>query len=76
MADDAGSTDASLVVAEPASVAEIARLFVAALVTIGVFNFDDATWNAITLIIGGLLSIGLTWWTRSKVRPVSPTPPR
>lgn len=69
MADPTSSTDTSLVAVEPASVAELARLVVGILVTTGVFNFDDAMWNAITLIIGGLLSVGLTLWTRSRVSP-------
>lgn len=56
---------------EPAAIAEIARLVVAALVAVGVFEVDDATWNAITLVIGGLISVALTWWTRRRATPLA-----
>lgn len=71
MADHASPEEPTLTNAEPVSVAEVARLVVAALVTVGVFNFDDATLNTITLVVGGLLSIGLTVWARMKVTPVA-----
>lgn len=61
----------TLVNAEPASVSEIARLIVAVLVTIGVLEVDDLTLNSITLALGGLLSIGLTWYTRRKSTPLA-----
>ncbi len=61
----------TLVNAEPASVSEIARLIVAVLVTIGVLEVDDLTLNSITLALGGLISIGLTWWTRRKSTPIA-----
>lgn len=69
MADHTARGEPALPAAEPASVSEIARLIVAALVALGVFELDDTTWNTITLIIGGLISIGLTAWTRRKVTP-------
>lgn len=74
MADHTSSRGPTLVNVEPVSVSEVARLIVAVLVTIGVFNFDDATLNTIELIIGGLISIALTWWTRSKVGPTAAAP--
>ncbi len=57
MADHSANNEPPVTAVEPASITEIARLVVAALVTLGVFEFDDATWNTITLIIGGILSI-------------------
>lgn len=66
------SNDSSrLTTAEPAAVAEITRLIVAALVTLGVFQLDDAAWNAITLVIGGVISVALSWWTRKRATPVA-----
>lgn len=71
MADHKTPEDPGVISTEPVSVAEVARLIVAALVAVGVFNFDDATLNTITLLVGGLLSIGLTVWARKKVTPLA-----
>ncbi len=69
MPDHTTPDEPSVVKAEPASMSELARLIVAALVALGVFEFDDAVLNTITLIVGGLISIVLTWWTRRTVTP-------
>ena len=71
MADHAAGSEPAVVKTEPAASTEIARLVVAALVALGVFEFDDATWNTITLVIGGLVSIGFSWWTRRTVTPTA-----
>lgn len=71
MADHADPAEQPVTSTEPAVVTEITRLIVAALVALGVFQFDDATWDTITLILGGLISIGLSWWTRRKVTPTA-----
>ncbi len=71
MADHSANSEPPVTAVEPASITEIARLIVAALVTLGVFEFDDTTWNTITLIIGGIISIVLTWWARRKVTPTA-----
>ena len=71
MPDHTSPEDPGVLAAEPASITEVARLIVAALVALGVFEFDDTTWNTITLIIGGLISIGLTWLTRRKSTPLA-----
>lgn len=71
MADHTTPDEPSVIAAEPASITEIVRLIVAALVAVGVIEVDDTTVSALILAIGGLISIGLTFWTRRKVSPLA-----
>lgn len=71
MPDHSSPEEPSTLAAEPAGITEAIRLVVAALVAVGVFEVDDTTLNAIMLAIGGLVSIGLTFFTRRKSTPLA-----
>ncbi|MGI8312212.1 hypothetical protein [Saccharopolyspora hattusasensis] len=60
-----------LLTTEPAAVAELARLAVAALATTGVIQLDDPYTDAAALAASAAASLGLTWWTRRRVTPAA-----
>ena len=71
MAEHTHRQEPGTLAAEPAGITEAIRLVVAALVAVGVFEVDDTTLNAVMLAIGGLVSIGLTFFTRRKSTPLA-----
>lgn len=56
--------------AEPAALAEAARILLAALVTAGWLAIDSATVNWIVTAVGLLASVAATAWTRNRVTPL------
>lgn len=56
---------------EPVAIAAAVQAVLAAIVTIGWVQLDDATIATIGTVIAGAISVALTIYTRSKVSPVS-----
>ena len=56
---------------EPVAIAAAVQAVLAAIVTIGWVQLDDATIATIATVIAGAVSVVLTIYTRSKVTPVS-----
>lgn len=55
---------------EPAALAELARAVIVVAVGLGWATLDNATINIITSAVGLGASWALTWYVRSRVRPV------
>jgi hypothetical protein len=55
---------------EPVAIAAAVQAVLAAIVTIGWVQLDDATIATIATVIAGAVSVILTLYTRSKVTPV------
>jgi hypothetical protein len=56
---------------EPVAIGAAVQAVLAAIVTIGWVQLDDATIATIATLIAGAVSVGITIYTRSKVTPVS-----
>lgn len=56
---------------EPVAIAAAVQAVLAAIVTIGWVQLDDATIATLATVIAGAVSVGITIYTRSKVTPVS-----
>jgi hypothetical protein len=56
---------------EPVAIAAAVQAVLAAIVTIGWVQLDDATIATIATVIAGAVSVAITIYTRSKVTPVS-----
>lgn len=65
------ATDPGLLSTEPAAISEAIRYVAGILVAAGWLTISDGTLNTIITIIGALVSLGLTFWTRAKVTPVA-----
>lgn len=65
------TTDPSVISTEPVAVSEVVRYIAGILVATGWLTISDDTLNIIITVVGALLSLAMTIWTRKSVTPVA-----
>lgn len=56
---------------EPVAVAELVRVVLAALVTLGWVTLDEPAVMTVSTAVAGLVSLALSWWARRRVTPTA-----